>query len=222
MLLSEDQLNNLNKERLSKIKKIKLYDDENTSNAWDYIFNIIDIEVEHIETERILKEKSIVDIAMAIGVAEDYYENDIDSAILVSSDSDFWAVINQMDKVQFFVMNEKRKTSDKTTETLDIHGISHCFLSDFAQYSVQSFKTEVLIYCLENRFREFNETGNFMPLNVDELLTEVFYEAGIIADEKQLEQEKQVFYRKYIKNGFLVKPVEEDGVKKMKIQFNRR
>ena len=127
-----------------------------------------------------------------------------------------------MKKVQFFVMNEKRKTSSKTTDTLDSNGISHCFMSDFAQDSVQIFKTEVLLYSLENRIREFNETGVFMPLNVDELLTEIFYEAGIVVDEKQLEQEKQVFYNNYLKKGFLIKPVDEEGVRKLKIQFNRR
>lgn len=215
-------LTNLDEDNLSKINVINLYDDVNTSTAWDYICDVIDIPVEHYEVDRLLKNKSLVDMTMALDVSKEYYENDIDSAILVSSDSDFWTVIEKLDKVNFYVLNEKYKTSPVTIDTLDRHGISHCYMSDFAQDVIQNFKAEVLYLGLENRIREFNETGTFIPMNVDELLTELFGEAGIKGDESQLEKEKEVFYNKHIKNGFAIKPVTENGEKRLKIELKRK
>ena len=75
---------------------------------------------------------------------------------------------------------------------------------------------------LESRVREFNETGNFMPLDVDELLQEIFHEAAIIAEESQLKKEKEVFFSKYLKNGLLVKPVLEDGKQRLKIELKKK
>ena len=94
-------LRNLDEENLSKISVINLYDDVNASSAWDYISEIIDIPVEHYDVDRVLENKSLVDLAMALDISKEYYENDIDSAILVSSDSDFWAVIEKLDKIKF-------------------------------------------------------------------------------------------------------------------------
>lgn len=215
-------LKNLDEDNLAKIKVINLYDDVNASTAWDYISEIIDIPVEHFETERVLENKSLVDMAMALDISKEYYEGDVESAILVSSDSDFWAVIEKMDKVRFFVLNEQRKTSSVIVEVLDKHAIPHCYMSDFAQDVIQSFKSEVLYLGLESRVREFNETGTFMPLDVEQLIDELFAEAYIKAEESQLRKEKEVFYNKYLKNGLLIKPVNEEGRLKFKIELKRK
>lgn len=215
-------LKNLNEDNLAKIKTINLYDDVNASTAWDYISEIIDIPVEHYETERVLENKSLVDMAMALDISKAFYERDIESAMLVSSDSDFWAVIEKMDKVKFFVLNEEKKTSQTIVETLNNHGVPHCYMSDFAQDIIQKFKSEVLYLGLESRVREFNETGMFMPLDVEELINEIFDEAYIIAEESQLKKEKEVFYNKYLKNGLWIKSVNEEGNLKLKIELKRR
>ena len=89
---------------------INLFDDVHTSSAWDYISDIIDIPVEHFETERVLENKSLVDMSMALQISKEYYENDVKSAILVSSDSDFWGLIKQLPRARFLVLNEFRKT----------------------------------------------------------------------------------------------------------------
>ena len=214
---------NLDADNIAKIKKIKLYDDVNTSSAWDYISNIIHIPVEHIEIERLLENKSLVDITMAGGVYQEYYENDVESVILVSSDSDFWAVINQMKKARFLVLNEYRKTSSTIIETLDKYGIEHCYMSDFAQDNrVQGFKSDVLYLGLLDRVENFNETGEFIPMDVNELLQDLFYEANISAEEGQLKKEKDAFYNKYLKNGLLIKPVEANGSLRFKIELSKK
>jgi uncharacterized LabA/DUF88 family protein len=215
-------LRNLDEDNLSKINVINLYDDVNASSAWDYISEIIDIPVEHYDVDRVLENKSLVDLAMALDISKEYYENDIDSAILVSSDSDFWAVIEKLDKVKFYVLNEYKKTSEAVIETLDRHGVPHCYLSDFAQDVIQDFKNEVLYLGLESRVREFNDMGTFMPLVIDELVDELFAEAYIMGEESQLKKEKEVFYNKYLKNGLLIKPVNEEGQLKFKIELKRK
>ena len=215
-------LKNLDEDNLAKIKSINLYDDINASTAWDYISEIIDIPVEHIEIERVLENKSLVDMAMALDISKEFYECDVESAMLVSSDSDFWAVIEKMDKVRFFVLNEQGKTSHTIIEVLDKHTVPHCYMSDFAQDVIQNFKSEVLYLGLESRVREFNETGTFMPLDVEELIDELFAEAYIMAEESQLKKEKEVFYNKYLKNGFQVKPVNENGQLRLKIELKKR
>jgi hypothetical protein len=95
-------------------------------------------------------------------------------------------------------------------------------MSDFAQDIIQSFKSEVLYLGLESRVREFNRTGTFMPLVIDELVDELFAEAYIKGEESQLKKEKEVFYNKYLKNGLLIKPVNEEGQLKFKIELKRK
>ena len=86
----------LDADEMAKINKLSLYDDANTTFAWDWLGKYLHIPVEHIEVERVVGHKSLVDIKMAVCVSRDYYENRIDSFILFSSDSDFWGLISSM------------------------------------------------------------------------------------------------------------------------------
>ena len=90
---------NLDDNELSKIKKIVLYDDVNTSTAWDYITDIINIPVVKKDIERLLDNKSLVDITMTAGVCEEYYRNNMESIILASSDSDFWGLMQVLSEI---------------------------------------------------------------------------------------------------------------------------
>ena len=213
---------NLNNDELRKIKKIVLYDDVNTSTAWDYISDIINIPVEKKDIERILDNKSLVYITMTAGVCEEYYKYNVESIILASSDSDFWALIKQLPNARFLVLNELRKTSNAIIDQLDKHQIQHCFMSDFAQDKVQQFKSDVLYLGLMKRIKMFNQTGNFGTLDIDNLLRELFYEADIDGAESQLNREKEAFFRKYLKNGLLIKPVMADGKYTFQIELHRK
>lgn len=213
---------NLDKGALSKIKKIVLYDDVNTSTAWDYITNIMEIPVIKKDTKRLINSKSLVDITMTVGVCEEYYRNDVESIILVSSDSDFWALINQLPQARFFVMNEKKKTSDAILTQLDQYRIKHCFIGDFAQDSIQKFKSDVLYLGLAEHIKEFNKTGDFKTLDVNELLKTLFNDANINGAESQIQKEKDAFYDRYLRNGLLLKPVAEDGKLRFKIEVYKK
>ncbi len=213
---------NLDDNELNKIKKIVLYDDVNTSTAWDYITDIINIPIVKKDIERLLDNKSLVDITMTAGVCEEYYRNNMESIILASSDSDFWGLIKQLPSARFLVLNEFRKTSPAIIEQLDKYKIQHCFMSDFAQDKVQQFKSDVLYLGLVERIKHFNKTGEFGTLDVEELLQELFYDANIGGAENQVIKEKEAFFNKYLKNGLLIKPVREDGKLVFKIEIYKK
>lgn len=213
---------NLDDSELIKIKKIVLYDDVNTSTAWDYITDIINLPVVKKDIERLLDNKSLVDITMTAGVCEEHYRNNMESIILASSDSDFWGLIKQLPSARFLVLNEFRKTSPAILEQLDKYKIQHCFMSDFAQDKVQQFKSDVLYLGLNERIKRFNKTGEFGTLDIDELLQELFYDANIGGAESQVEREKEAFFNKYLKSGLLIKPVVEDGKRIFKIELYKK
>ena len=213
---------NLDNDELSKIKKIVLYDDVNTSTAWDYITSIINIPIVKKDIERIIDNKSLVDVTMTAGVCEEYYRNNMESIILASSDSDFWGLIKQLPDAKFLVLNEFRKTSTAILDQLDKYRIQHCFMSDFAQDKIQQFKSDVLYRGLAERIKNFNQTGTFDTLDVDKLLQELFYDANISGAESQVQKEKDAFFDKYLKKGLLIKPVTEDGKTTLKIELYKK
>lgn len=105
-------LNNLNQEALlNKICKIILYDDIHTTSAWKILERFTQIPIEHVLIERIKENKSLVDIRLTTGTCREYYQNNVDSFILVSSDSGYWGLISAMPEVRFFVMVESEKCS---------------------------------------------------------------------------------------------------------------
>ena len=213
---------NLDSVSISKVKKIILYDDVNTSTAWDDIAEIIDVPVEKHDISRLLDQKSLVDITMTMGVCQEHYTANMDSAILVSSDSDFWALIRNLPKVRFLVLNQSEKTSRAVIDKMDEHSIKHCFMDKFAQDKVQDFKNRVLYRGLFKRMDHFNKTGEFLPLSVDDLIRDIFYDANITGSEFQIKKEKTDFFNMYIKNGFLVEPVEENGHLVFRMTLNRK
>ena len=74
---------------------------------------------------------------------------------------------------------------------------------------------------LLRRINDFNESGTFAILDVEELLDTIFREACIMGADKQILQERQVFFNTYLKRGLIVKPIEENGRLVFKMEFNR-
>ena len=146
----------------------------------------------------------------------------MESIILASSDSDFWGLIKQLPRARFLVLNEFRKTSGAIIEQLDKYNIMHCYMSDFAQDTVQKFKSDVLYLGLVEKIKHFNETGEFGCLDVDVLLQQLFYDANIIGAEGQVKKEKDAFFNKYLKNGLLMKPVMDGGKLRLKIEIYKK
>ena len=89
-------LTQLKEQNLRKIKKIVLFDDVNTTPVWKYLQTITGIPVEYVLVERIKQDKSLVDMKICAEITKERYKNNINSFILVSSDSDYWGLISSL------------------------------------------------------------------------------------------------------------------------------
>lgn len=192
-------LKNLNQDELSKIEKIVLYDDYHTTSGWDWLEKFTKIPIEHIEVNRVTDQKSLVDIKMTAGVCTDYYENNITSFILVSSDSDYRGLISTLTKAEFLVMYEHSKCGQAIKRALSEHNIYYCSIDDFCSGNIEELKKAVLFSCLEKYLPEI------ISLNGKELVRKIYEEARISASEKEMEN----FYDRYIKTLRL--RVDNDG-----------
>ncbi|MBE6842041.1 MAG: NYN domain-containing protein [Ruminococcus sp.] len=198
-------LKNLNQDELSKIEKIILYDDYHTSEGWDWLSKFTKIPVEHIEVERVTDSKSLVDIKLTAGICKIFYQNQIDSFILFSSDSDYWGLISSLPDANFLVMYEYTKCGQAIKDALTQRGVYHCSIDDFCSGNIEEFKKAVLFDALERYIPDiFNINGR-------ELAKKIYSETRVIATEKEIE----LFYNKYIKTLRL--KVDTDGNFKIEI-----
>lgn len=199
-------LRSLKKDELAKIEKITLYDDPNTTSAWQWIAKFTAVPVEYIEVNRVVDRKSLVDIRMTASVCRDFYENGITSFIIVSSDSDYWGLISAMPNAKFLVMYEYDKCGDAIKNALDRHGIYYCAIDDFCTAGIEEVKRAVLLDELEKRFPDvYGE----IPL---ELTRSLYEETRITYTAKELEN----FCARYVKTLKLI--VAKDGTFSFEIQ----
>lgn len=182
-------LTNLNRDEVMKITKIMLFDDVHTTDSWDYLEKLISIPVEHIEVERIAERKSLVDLKVVTGVCREFYQNEVSSFILLSSDSDYWALISSLPEADFLVMIEWSKCGQAIKEALEHEGIFWCSLDDFSTAKIEDLKRAVLLAELKKHLPEL------LSVNGKELARRLYSDARIQADENEMMN----FYNKYIR-----------------------
>ena len=192
-------LKGLDADILSKIKKIMLFDDIHTVDAWRILESHTKIPVEHIMTERVMATKSLVDIEMTAMTCREHYRNLVDSFILVSSDSDYWGLISTLPDAKFLVMIEREKCGPDMKAALANSGIFYCYLDDFYTGDGEDLKKNALFNEL---FRSLDKAIN---LNAKQMLNDALTATRI---EMPVSEKKQ-FYAKYIKNMKLV--IDDDG-----------
>ena len=166
-------LKGLDSDNMSKIEKIYLYDDYHTTRAWNWLYNFTNIPVEHIQVQRVTDRKSLVDIMMTAGICRNYYDDGIDSFILVS----------------FLVMYEYAKCGLAIKNALSEHDIYYCSIDDFCSANVEEFKRTVLFDILEKYLPDI------VYLNGRDLVQQIYEEARLTVSDN----EKEVFFNKYIK-----------------------
>ena len=192
-------LRNLNQDELAKIEKIVLYDDYHTNCGWDWLEKFTTIPVEHIEVERVTDQKSLVDIKMTSGICADYYENNITSFILVSSDSDYWGLISSLPDARFLVMIEREKCGPDMKAALAESGIFYCYLDDFYSGNSEDIKKNAL-------FKEmYRWIDNSVHLNVNDMFDAALRNTRI----EMSPAERRQFYEKHIKHMTLT--IDENG-----------
>lgn len=137
-------IRSLDSDKLKKIAKIILYDDDRTASAWEILKSYVDIPVEYILIERIKENKSLTDIKVATRVCKEYYSGNADTFILASSDSDYWGMIEDIPGANFLVMAEREKCSPVLKAALYNHNIPYCYLDSFYAGDAQEIKTDAL------------------------------------------------------------------------------
>lgn len=199
-------LRRLNSDYTSKIASIILFDDIHTASAWSILEKFTSIPVEHILIERIKQNKSLVDIRLTARACQEYYENKVDSFIIVSSDSDYWGLISSLPKAQFLVMIEHDKCGPDMKTALANSGIFYCYLDDFYSGDSEQLKTDALL----QEMRDY--MGKAVQLNVVEMLDNALRATRI----EMTSAERQQFYDKYIKT--LQLSIRDDGKVSMVIK----
>ena len=182
-------LKGLNQVELAKIEKITLYDDPNTTAGWDWLSKFTQIPVEHIEIDRVTDRKSLVDLRMTASVVTDFYRDGITSFIIVSSDSDFWGLIESLPKAHFLVMYEYEKCGTSIKNALTQHGIYYCAIDDFCSAATEDMKRAVLFAELEKHLPTIYGES---PL---ELTQKIYEDTRVTATKKEMEN----FCNRYVK-----------------------
>ena len=174
-------LKGLNQDELAKIEKITLYDDPNTTAGWDWLSKFTQIPVEHIEIDRVTDRKSLVDVRMTASVVTDFYRDGITSFIIVSSDSDYWGLIESLPNAHFLVMYEYEKIGTAIKSALTQHGIYYCAIDDFCSAATEDMKKAVLFAELEKHLPTLYGES---PMELTQKLYEV---TRVTATKKEME-----------------------------------
>ncbi len=187
-------LNGLDAEATSKIHKIILFDDVHTVDAWQILESHTDIPVEHVMTERVKQSKSLVDIEMTARTCMEHYKNQVDSFIIVSSDSDYWGLIASLPNARFLVMVEREKCGPDMKLALANSGIFYCYIDDFYDGNSEDIKKSALFNAV---YRSLNSTLCFNAIEMfDSALSETRIDMPLA--------EKRQFFDKYIRKMQLV------------------
>ena len=192
-------LKGLDPDILRKIRKIMLFDDVNTVNAWRILDGYTNIPVEHIMTERVKQNKSLVDIKLTAQTCLEHYRNNVDSFIIVSSDSDYWGLISSMPDARFLVMIEREKCGPDMKAAMANSGIFYCYIDDFYSGNSEDIKQNALFTEL------YRYLDNALHLNVNEMLESAMKATRITMNPA----ERQRFYDKHIRQMQLV--IDEEG-----------
>lgn len=194
---------------LSAVEKILLFNDPKTTVAWNNIGQDLNIPVKQIITERVLEHKSLVDGRLIAETAKEHYKNDIDSFVLVSSDSDYSALIKTFgNDAHFLVMMEREQRSPLLLDRLKELKTPYCYIEDFPCDESDSMKAQIILQELK---RTLMENFNY---NIDKLLIDTAKKTRAELSPAELKGLK-----KLIANNIRIE-IDENGT--MKIELNKQ
>jgi len=122
------------------VQKIILIDDTHTNRIWDEIvreYKEAGISIEHDEFPRLKEQKSLVDHRMVAKTCEEFYKNNIKHFVLVTSDSDVWALIHSLPDAEILVLAERCKSGDVFIDALTQNKTQRVFLEDITTESTE-------------------------------------------------------------------------------------
>ncbi len=188
-------INGLDEDKIQKISKVVLFDDKNAAVAWKFLEKYMRIPVEYIMIERIKENKSLTDIQVAVRICKECLTNNVDSIVLVSSDSDYWGLIKELPDTNFLVMVEHDKCSPALKNKLNEKDITYCYIDDFYAEGGEEIKNAAIN-------KEINEGLNIdLNINLRCLMTETLKKTRI----KMTEDDITKFIEKKLKPNISLK-----------------
>ena len=194
-------------EQRAKISKIILCDDVNTSPAWEMLPRYIDAPLEYVLVERVLNRKSLVDMRLTAEICKEHYQSQVDSFVIVASDSDYYGVVSSLTDARFLLMIEREKSSVDLRQALSGNGIFYCFTEDFYQGNVEMLKKAAIMMELRRCVDEY------VDFNAKEMLRQALSNIRL----KMTAEEEDGFYRKVVKPMSL--RIADDGT--VSVEFGR-
>ncbi len=201
-------LKNLDYQYTQKIASIILFDDVHTASAWRILDSFTKIPVEHMMIERVKQNKSLVDVMLISRTCQEHYKNNVDSFIIVSSDSDYWGLISSLSEARFLVMIERESCGPDLKNALVNAGIFYCYIDDFYSGNTEDIKHSAL-------FKEmYRYIDNTVRLNINEMFNEALRATRI----EMSAAEKKQFMSQYIKTMHMT--IAENG--DVVLEFKRK
>ena len=176
---------------------------------WRVPGQISGVPMTHNMIGRVVDRKSQVDMSLAMGVSKAVFANNVDSVILISSDSDYYALINSLPDTRFMMISEREKTGAAIQEALYAHGVPYCFLDDFNTGIAYNIKTETIKGYIQNYLDSIIKMED-----MGEVLEKACHNCWI----EMTEGEKKNFYDRYIKKAHL----EMDAENRFKIVLGEK
>lgn len=182
---------------MGKIHKVLLVDSDYTNSGWSLLSRIPNLPIDRIVIPRIVEHKSQVDMALAARTCQEVYKNGVDSVVLVSSDSDYWALIQTLSDIDFMVLAEHGKCGANMRMAMEEQNIYYCYIDEFCTHASYSIKTAAV---KEHIQRALDEK---IQLNVKNLMEDALRETWMQMTEK----EKEGFCKRYLQT---IKPVIDE------------
>jgi hypothetical protein len=195
-------IRNLEPDRLKRIEKIILFDDIHAASAWELLGSYVKIPVEYIMIERLKDNKSLADVKVAARTCKEFYTNNVDSFVLVSSDSDYWGLMEELPEAKFLVMVEHEKVSYALKETLIKNDIFYCYIDNFYAGGAEDIKNDAIQKELARSIKAS------LDLNLNELMLEVLNRTRIQMTDTEVES----FIKRKVKNQLEIEVLENGEV----------
>ena len=203
-----NMLRSLEWEHVQRVSKIILVNDVHQNIGWQELGKYTDLPIEHIMTQRVMDNKSLVDGTLIAKAFTELYEENVDAFVLLSSDSDFWTLIDAMhSKAKFLVMVEHMKCGPDYKDILANAGVFFCYLDDFnAGEESEQMKNDILLRTLTNEI-------NINSFNLKQTLDKALEDLRIDMNAAHKEQ----FYKNHLKPLQIV--IDEDGTVRFECKY---
>lgn len=147
--------------------------------------------------DRVKSDKSLIDISLAVGACKEHYEKGVDSFVLVSSDSDYWGLIQGVPQCNFLVLVEKGHTSPFILKAMDDNDIPYVFIDQFYTGNLEEIQSEAVLV-------ELRASLSHYEIDMDALFRRAMERTMVQLSEREITSLKERFLKK-------IQIVQKDG-----------